>query len=587
AAIAGAFEDAALQPRALAEVERADGVADRLRREASRVGRFAAVRAEQAMHRRSREAAAQRADAASRAASAARDAASGRFAAMGVRPLDPAAMLDWLRRRAAIVADLAEAAAENANVAAFEESERDARVHLARALGAPLDASLERLVERVDEVVTTAATKLRERERAREALAAGEAAEATTSEAEAVAQLARAGLDASLDEDAVRGEIDDRRRARAARAALARVDAELELAAEAERRLETIVASVERALGGSATEGDVALRAERVSLELRRARERTEASRALDAERAEIVKRRDDALALRARAVSTLEAHVVRAGVANVAALEEAERRSSRARELGSRIAEIEAALRAAGDGAAPGELEAEVEHLDEETLLSEQGELEDRRDDVTKRRDEAFHREVTWKMGLERFEESNAAEHAARAEVSRARAHALAARWIRLRLASVVLEREMEAYRRAFQDPLLGRASELFAKLTSGSFERLAVRVSDKDRPELVCVRAGREIDVEGLSDGTRDQLYLALRLATIERHARHADPLPLVLDDVLVHFDDERSALALELFADVAETVQVILFTHHERIASLARERLGGRAHVLRLAR
>jgi uncharacterized protein YhaN len=74
-------------------------------------------------------------------------------------------------------------------------------------------------------------------------------------------------------------------------------------------------------------------------------------------------------------------------------------------------------------------------------------------------------------------------------------------------------------------------------------------------------------------MSDGTRDQLYLALRLAFIEQRVRKMEPLPLVLDDVLVHFDDERSCAALEVFAGVADLTQVIFFTHHRHLLDLAR--------------
>ena len=43
-------------------------------------------------------------------------------------------------------------------------------------------------------------------------------------------------------------------------------------------------------------------------------------------------------------------------------------------------------------------------------------------------------------------------------------------------------------------------------------------------------------------MSDGTLDQLYLALRLASIEQHLASQEPMPLVLDDIFIHFDDGR---------------------------------------------
>jgi uncharacterized protein YhaN len=74
-------------------------------------------------------------------------------------------------------------------------------------------------------------------------------------------------------------------------------------------------------------------------------------------------------------------------------------------------------------------------------------------------------------------------------------------------------------------------------------------------------------------LSVGTRDQLYLSLRLASLLRYADISAPMPLVLDDVLIHFDDERSSAALSVLAEVSKTVQVLFFTHHARLVDLAR--------------
>ena len=95
-----------------------------------------------------------------------------------------------------------------------------------------------------------------------------------------------------------------------------------------------------------------------------------------------------------------------------------------------------------------------------------------------------------------------------------------------------------------------------------------------ERDRPALRFVReGGAEVDVSALSAGTRDQLYLSLRLASLLRFAEIAGPMPLVLDDVLVHFDDERSAAALSVLAEVSQSIQVLFFTHHARLVDLAR--------------
>jgi uncharacterized protein YhaN len=95
------------------------------------------------------------------------------------------------------------------------------------------------------------------------------------------------------------------------------------------------------------------------------------------------------------------------------------------------------------------------------------------------------------------------------------------------------------------------------------------------RDEPELHCIDAqGRKVPISGLSEGTRDALYLALRLASLLRHGERDELMPLVLDDVLIHFDDDRARAALALLGEVSRHTQVLFFTHHARDRQLARE-------------
>jgi uncharacterized protein YhaN len=73
-------------------------------------------------------------------------------------------------------------------------------------------------------------------------------------------------------------------------------------------------------------------------------------------------------------------------------------------------------------------------------------------------------------------------------------------------------------------------------------------------------------------MSDGTRDQLFLAFRLASVEHYCRNADPLPFIADDLLVHFDDDRTAETLDLLAEFGRITQVLLFTHHRSVRDAA---------------
>ncbi len=193
--------------------------------------------------------------------------------------------------------------------------------------------------------------------------------------------------------------------------------------------------------------------------------------------------------------------------------------------------------------------------------------------------------------QGLAKLREGNDAEGAALdLEAAVAETRTLVLTYARSRAAALVLEREIEAYKRRHQGPIVSRAGELFRALTLGSFAGLSTGFGEGDQTTLRCVReGGREVDVEGLSDGTRDQLYLALRLASLERFAAHAEPLPLVLDDAFVHFDDDRAREALLALAALSPAIQVLFFTHHERLVSIAEAALpaNGRSRIHHLPR
>ena len=124
----------------------------------------------------------------------------------------------------------------------------------------------------------------------------------------------------------------------------------------------------------------------------------------------------------------------------------------------------------------------------------------------------------------------------------------------------------------------MLGRASELFGELTLGSFEGLRADYDDKGNAVLVGVRPDgqRIVGVEGMSDGTCDQLYLALRLSLLESYLAQREPIPFIVDDILIMFDDDRAVAALKALARLAEQTQVIFFTHHHHLVQLARENL-----------
>ena len=164
---------------------------------------------------------------------------------------------------------------------------------------------------------------------------------------------------------------------------------------------------------------------------------------------------------------------------------------------------------------------------------------------------------------------------------------HAVVAKYVELWLASQILSAAVERIRVERQDPLIVRASELFSLATRGAFIRIETDVDDKGTPVVVAKRAkGETVSIGQMSDGTRDQLFLAFRLASVEHYCASAEPLPFIGDDLLVHFDDERSTATLDLLVEFGKTTQVLLFTHHRNVCDAATRLVAaGTASILEL--
>ena len=135
------------------------------------------------------------------------------------------------------------------------------------------------------------------------------------------------------------------------------------------------------------------------------------------------------------------------------------------------------------------------------------------------------------------------------------------------LELAQRALSAATTELQRRFAPRISKRAQALFAKLTQGRYQRITLG------EDLSLSAATEDEDTlrpsQWRSDGTVDQLYLALRLAVAEELTPEA---PLVLDDAFVRFDDKRLAAALDVLKESAQSKQVILFTCQSREKALS---------------
>ena len=144
---------------------------------------------------------------------------------------------------------------------------------------------------------------------------------------------------------------------------------------------------------------------------------------------------------------------------------------------------------------------------------------------------------------------------------------------YVKLRLASAILFKAIERYRQRNQSPVLAVASEYFRMMTRDSFAGLKADFDDKGDPVIKAVRQdGVSLNVWEMSDGSRDQLFLSLRFGGLRKYVDNNGPMVFIVDDVLVHFDDDRATATLSAMGDLAQRTQIIFFTHHHHLVRLA---------------
>jgi uncharacterized protein YhaN len=147
--------------------------------------------------------------------------------------------------------------------------------------------------------------------------------------------------------------------------------------------------------------------------------------------------------------------------------------------------------------------------------------------------------------------------------ESLKARAAELATRYAADRLTLALLARARRRFEEEQQPRVVQLASEHFAALTGGRYRRVFIPTGEQR--ELRVSDGEHEWAAASLSRGTREQLYLAFRLAVVRDFGETRGALPLIVDDVLVNFDPERARGAIRLLARLSEQQQVIAFTCH----------------------
>jgi uncharacterized protein YhaN len=586
-------------PEAFEEsMEKADHISDRLRREAEQVSRKSMLEAHKAQAEKEYRETTARLDTAGAEQRMLAEQWKEAWAASGIQPLPPAEMRAWLSDMSAIREKAADLSLEKARIATHKAEIKTLKSRLAAALGqgdvpVPQDHTLagligiarhhvesqEALGARIDGMDSTlrqhrkALQKVNsdiddtEKDLDRWKSAWGRHVEKIGLTAEASPTAAMSVIENIRDAQRQQEEADILKK---------RIQGiDRDASAFTKRVAHLVDRLAEERPNASPEEASVLLNARLTEARATQSRQ-TDLQRQLDAvqiERANALKRLEDATTL----IQSLcrEAHCEESAM-----LPEIENRSRKRRLLMEEGRSLETRLRRLSAGATVNAFVTEADAVTPDSLVPEMGRLADTITALEKERSELDQTIGTEKAELKRMDgRADAAGYAEDAERLLASLESDVAQYARTKMASVILARTIERYREKHQGPLIKRASQLFARMTQNAFQGVRAEYDGKGNPILVGIRSADDesVTVEGMSDGTADQLYLALRLASLEHYIENSEPLPFVVDDILLRFDDDRAVATLNVLADLSGKTQVVFFTHHHHLVELAHNAIG----------
>ncbi len=598
----GAAPEARLLAALTLSLAEADRLADAALNDADRVARHADYRLRQARLLQERERASRHLASCEKALQNAQATFAGLFEHCGVDALDPSTMLEWrrgvelLRRERKALRDLCDERDENAQAegrvlpalqdiveatgykggrlppAAIAEGLRkhlrllSERWSESRTREGEIGAARDRLARFDDQ------QQILERQHAEWRGAFGKAVELMGLPADTTLEMANAALKAWEELPDLLAERENR---------LRRVNGMRRDMADFERRLATLAANSGYELDHLPPDAAVEALHTRVNAMRGELKKRDGLEEERQRGEAQVV-RQEAALAAITDDLDRLTADLV--GVDDPPAL------LSRLRErlrLTARLRESRDRFRQQADGKAEGDLRADLTGFERVAA-----DLEIERLTEEDQRQFARHGELSARLAENRrqrqvLETGNSAEYAVFEKLSAEQeAKDLARQWVVLKIAARMLAGSMEAYREKQADPVVKRAGELFSQLTGGRFSRLVEAHDESDALQLLAERAaGERVPLDGLSEGTGDQLYLALRLAFLEDYSTRNEPAPLIVDDIFQTFDDERVGAGLRVLAATADRFQTILFTHEMSVVDIAKSEIGEDLDLIRL--
>lgn len=219
--------------------------------------------------------------------------------------------------------------------------------------------------------------------------------------------------------------------------------------------------------------------------------------------------------------------------------------------------------------------VESDLENYDPEhnskCIATIRSELDDLAIDI----EDAFENLGRFKREIELLEnDRSGAELRFEREQQLAELNSLSEKWFALAWSADSLDALRIEFEQSHQPPILSRAKVYLSRLSGERYDNIWTPMGER----TLCVddADGNTLKVEHLSGGTREQLFLAIRLAMIEHFTDLGVELPIVLDDILVNFDEQRTRAAIEeLLRKTGDNQQILFFTCHQHLAEMFRQR------------
>jgi uncharacterized protein YhaN len=162
--------------------------------------------------------------------------------------------------------------------------------------------------------------------------------------------------------------------------------------------------------------------------------------------------------------------------------------------------------------------------------------------------------------------------------EMKKEKLNNLSREWVISRLALSLLAKGKQEYEKNRQPAVIKSASTLFSEMTGYS---KIMKPLDSDSL-MIFDENEKKKGVAEMSRGTREQLYLSMRLGLIEEYESRSEPLPVVMDDVFVNFDDDRRGKVIEILKEFSIDRQVIILTCHKHSLDLYTRHGAKQVHI-----